>query len=144
MTQSIFDKVRALNLPLGKYVVVGGVMEALGIRKNNDVDVVVTKDLFNKLKAASLYKTCDCTECEEIRLKDDKEILKGDGVDIISKYSFRDLYYCPTETLIEKANIIEGLPFVSLDELRKWKSACAREKDLADIKLIDGYLSTHK
>ncbi|TAK56972.1 hypothetical protein EPO17_03230 [Patescibacteria group bacterium] len=139
----IFERVRALHMPLGQYVVVGGVMEALGIRKNKDVDVVCTDLLFQKLKKEGKYKLCDCADCENIRNKDDKEILKGEGVDIISAYSYRDLYYCSTEKLIETAQIIEGLPFVSLVELKKWKLACAREKDLNDVTLIDEYLKSH-
>ncbi len=143
MNKSIIERVKALNLPQGEYVVVGGVMEALGIRKNKDVDVVCIDSLFQKLKKEGKYKVCNCADCEEARKKDGKEILKSDGVDIISRYSYRDTYYCPTEKFIETAQMIEGLSFVSLHELKKWKLACAREKDLSDVILIDNYLKTH-
>jgi hypothetical protein len=41
---NIFEKVKELNLPFGKYVVVSsGVLDALGIRSASDVDIAVTK-----------------------------------------------------------------------------------------------------
>jgi hypothetical protein len=36
--------------------------------------------------------------------------------------------------------VIDGIPFASLEEVRKWKIASGRPKDIADIKLIDEYL----
>lgn len=48
---SILDKVKALNLPLGEYVVAGaGILEALNIRETNDIDLAVTKDLHRRLR----------------------------------------------------------------------------------------------
>ncbi|MES2060152.1 MAG: hypothetical protein V4438_03915, partial [Patescibacteria group bacterium] len=48
---SIFDAVKKLNLPLGKYAVVGGgVLAAHGLRQYNDVDFVVTPELYEELK----------------------------------------------------------------------------------------------
>ena len=46
--------------------------------------------------------------------------------------------YRPTlEQLLASATVIDGIPFASLEEVRKWKVASGRPKDLADVKLID-------
>ena len=48
---NIFDQVKSLNLPLGKYVVVGGgVLAAHGIRDFKDIDILITEELFDELK----------------------------------------------------------------------------------------------
>jgi hypothetical protein len=50
--------------------------------------------------------------------------------------------YKPTlDQLLGTADIIDGIPFASLNEVRKWKAASGRPKDLHDIELIDTYLS---
>jgi len=137
----ISDKVRALSLPLGKYVVVGGAMEAFGIRKANDLDIVVTEDLFMELLQRG-RKLCECEKCQAKRQRGSTDrILKGDGVDILSEYSCGDLYYADTNELIKNAAIIDGVPYVQLEELLKWKKASGREKDLKDIVLIEEFLA---
>jgi hypothetical protein len=47
----IIEKVKALNLPSKQFVVMGGaVLELKGIRKAQDIDIIVTKTLFEELK----------------------------------------------------------------------------------------------
>ena len=62
---NIFERVRRLNLPRGEYIVVGGSMEAHGLRKAHDVDIVATTTLFEEL----LYQGwklvfCECKNCK--------------------------------------------------------------------------------
>ncbi len=141
---SIFDKVRQLNLPLGEYVVVGGAMEAYGIRKSNDIDVVVISSLFEKLIEQG-WKVCECDKCKGMRQAGTKKkILKSEGVDILSEYSWYDKYYADTEALIRDAEIIDGISFVQLDELVKWKKAANRDKDKKDVVLIEDFLRSNK
>lgn len=48
---TIFEDVKKLNLPTDQYAVVGsGVMSAHGIRSHHDVDLIVTKNLFEILR----------------------------------------------------------------------------------------------
>jgi hypothetical protein len=42
--------------------------------------------------------------------------------------------------LIDTADVINGFRFVKLEYVTKWKKAMNREKDQADIKLIERYL----
>jgi hypothetical protein len=137
----ISNKVRKLGLPFGEYVVVGGAMEAFGIRKANDLDIVVTEDLFKELMQRG-WKLCGCEKCQaEWQKGSTDRILKGDGVDILSEFSCGDLYHADTDDLIKNAAIIDGVPYVQLAELLKWKKASGREKDLKDIALIEEFLA---
>ncbi|OGI95457.1 hypothetical protein A2917_02770 [Candidatus Nomurabacteria bacterium RIFCSPLOWO2_01_FULL_42_17] len=136
--KTIFERVKKLNFPIGKYVVVGGVMEAHGIRKAVDVDFIVTKELFDDLlKQGWVPKPC---RPGDIGKEGEKRKLRKDDISIISEYSWLDKYFAKTEDLIANADIIDGIPFISLSELLKWKKACGREKDLIDIELIENYL----
>jgi hypothetical protein len=144
MGTNISNRVKALELPVGKYVVVGGTMEAFGIRSAHDLDIVVTEDLFNELQQKG-RRLCECEKCQtEWKQGSTDRILKGDGVDILSEYSCGNLYRADTDELIRNATVIDGVTFVQLEELLKWKKAVAREKDLKDIVLIEGFLAKNK
>ena len=137
----IADRVKSLGLPFGKYVVVGGAMEAFGIRKANDIDIVATEDLFHELMKKG-WKLCVCEKCQKRYEEGSSDrMLKGDGVDVMSEYSYGAAYHADTDEIIKNAAIIDGVPFVQLEELLKWKKAARREKDLKDIKLIETFLA---
>ena len=131
---NIIEKVRELNFPPGEYVVVGsGSLEALGIRPARDMDIAVLPELFARLQATGAWE-------KEVRYG--KTFLKKEGIDIIPKLSWSD-YPTSTEEAIASAMIIDGIYFMNLKELRKFKEALGREKDFADIALIDAYLKKH-
>ena len=46
------------------------------------------------------------------------------------------------DAMIERAELIEGVPFMSLQDTLRWKRRLGRAKDLADIRLIERYLSS--
>ena len=144
MTKIISERVKELNFPLGEYVVVGGAMEAHGIRDAKDLDIVVTENLFNTLVSAG-WLICECGNCIEYQANGStKRMLKKLGVDILSEYSWKNTYRAVTKDLIANADIIDDIPYVQLEELVKWKKACAREKDLMDVELIENYLHSKK
>ncbi len=127
---SIIERAKRLNLPSDKYVVVGsGVLEALGIRSANDIDIAVTTELFKTLRASGEWE-------EEEQYG--KLFLKRDGIDVIPQLSWSD-YPTTTEEAIASALIIDEVPFMNLEELKKFKTALGREKDKADIALIEKY-----
>ncbi|MGC9968411.1 MAG: histidine phosphatase family protein [Minisyncoccia bacterium] len=126
----IFARIKALNLPFGQYVVVGsGTLEALGIRPANDLDIAVTQELFEKLRKDGSWK-------EEERYG--KAFLMKSGIDIILQLSW-DAYPTTTAEAIASALVIDGVPFMSIKELKRFKRALGREKDMADIALIEEY-----
>lgn len=127
---NITDKVKALNLPLGEYVVAGGgILEVLNIRETNDIDLAVTPYLHKKLRESGEW------EEEE---KYGKIFLKKDKIDVIPKLDWEE-YNTTTEDAIQTATIIDGIPFMNLDELCKFKTALGRDKDFKDIELIREY-----
>ena len=128
--EEIISKVKTLNLPSGSYVVFGSCPMAIaGIREAKDIDLLVSEDVFAKLKETGwkvLYKNSN-----------DKPLVH-DVFEAHDDWNFSS--YNPTlEQLLVSAVVIGGVPFASLEEVRKWKAASGRPKDLADIKLIDTY-----
>jgi hypothetical protein len=67
-----------------------------------------------------------------------KIFLKKDDVEIIPRLSWEG-YSATTSQAIASALIIAGVPFMNLEELKKFKKALGREKDINDIILIEQY-----
>lgn len=127
----IIKKIKELNLPKDSYVVIASaVLDILGIRKADDIDIAVTKDTFEKLINDKKWK-------EEKR----KEgvFLMNDAFEISLNVLYGD-YKASVEELLENSLIIDGIPFMNLYELIKFKTALGREKDKNDIELIKNYL----
>jgi AAA+ superfamily predicted ATPase len=128
--ESIFEKIKSLNLNLGEYAVVsGGVLEARGIRKSGDIDLLVTRKVFEQL----------ANEGWEIFFKSDKFILYKDEFEVAMNCNFGE-YTPDTNSIIQEADIIDGCAFESIDELIKFKQAMGREKDKNDLELLEEYL----
>ena len=126
----IFSRIKTLDHPFGEYVVVSsGTLEALGIRSARDLDIAVTDKLFEKLRA-------DGGWTEEERYG--KLFLSKPRIDIIRQLSW-DAYPTTNEEAIASALVIDGVPFMNINELKLFKRALGREKDFADIKLIEAY-----
>ncbi|MFB6212754.1 MAG: hypothetical protein ABEI53_03005 [Candidatus Magasanikbacteria bacterium] len=126
---NIFEKVKNLNLPEGEYVVVGsGVLGALGLREVNDIDILVSERLLKKFRNKEGWG-------EERKFEEDKLFLNKDGIDIFSQLSWED-YSTTREEAIETARIINGVPFLNIEETIKFKEALGREKDKKDIELL--------
>lgn len=126
----IIKEVKKLNLPFGQYVVIGsGLLDALGLREADDIDIAVTKELLEKLRAEGGWK-------EETRYN--KPFLLKENIEIIGRLNWDD-YPTPVETAIETALVIEGVPFLSINETKKFKTALGRKKDFIDIELLDKY-----
>ena len=127
---NITERIKKLKLPLGQYVIVGSaVLEALGIRSANDIDIAVTPKLFKKLQATGEW------EQEE---RHGKIFLKQNNIDIIPQLSWSD-YPTTTAEAITSALVINNIPFMNLEELKRFKLALGRKKDMSDIVLIERY-----
>jgi hypothetical protein len=126
---TIFEDVKKLNLPEGEYAVVGsGVLSAHGIRQHQDVDLIVTSKLFDTLKSEGW---------EDVPGK--HAVIKKGMYEADADFKYKE--YQPNHTqLIQQAELIEGVPFIRLDELVKFKRALGRDKDKRDIELVERYL----
>lgn len=125
-----FDKLRALNLPLGQYAVTAsGPLGVRGLRAIGDVDIVVSNSLWEQL--AAQY---GISEEDNV-----KKIVIGDSVEALGKGSF--YHQAPGEPLlahrIASAELIDGLPFEALEHVLFYKRKMGRDKDLRDIALIE-------
>jgi len=127
----VIDKTKELNLQPGEYIVIGsGILDAMGIREAHDVDMVVSQEVYDKLKTSGfkeLKVILHDSEKKKILTKGDYEICTywEDG---------RGKLYL--DDLLKESQEVGGVTFVSLEMLRNWKKWAGREKDLRDIKLI--------
>ena len=130
----LIKNVKALNLPLGQYIVVGGgILSVLGLRDSKDIDITVSGKVFESLKEQ---------EWEETDGPEGRKKLVSKTVEVFQDFKCGD-YRPETADLIANAQIIDGVPFLKLEELLKFKKILRREKDLKDISLIESYIA-HK
>jgi hypothetical protein len=125
---------KQLNLPIGEYAVVGSaVMTMHGLRPAGDIDLIVSERVYKQLKANGWR--------EKLRegTHGRPQSLYEDVFDAGMAWGVGAYHPSPQE-LIDNAQIIEGVPCVSLTAVRDWKKECGREKDLVDVALIDEYL----
>jgi hypothetical protein len=133
LARDIVSKVTALQLPPASYIVFGsGPLAAAGLREANDIDLFVSEDVYAYLENAGW-----------------KQVYKGPGDTPITHGDFEAHQhwtfspYQPTLAHLQaSATYIDGVAFASLKEVRKWKMASRRPKDLRDITLIDTYLKS--
>ncbi|MCL5428106.1 MAG: hypothetical protein M1321_02905 [Candidatus Marsarchaeota archaeon] len=126
-------KVKELNLPMGKYAIFGSVPLAVhGIRETNDIDIIVTPELYARFEATGEWK--------EETLSDGGKKLVKDSFEVMKTWWSSDSYRRDVTKLIADAEMIDGVPVVRLEELLAWKKAFGREKDIMDVKLIEEYL----
>lgn len=127
----IFKKIDELRLPKGKYALFGSAIMAIrNIREARDLDVLVTKGVYDQLKQEGW---------SERKVKEGVVILEKDGVDVSCDASCNG-YKPNTEELITSAEMINNLPFVKIEELIKFKLAKNTDRDLNDVKQIEDYL----
>jgi hypothetical protein len=125
-----FEALKKWNLPIGQYAITGsGALGIRNLREIADIDIIVTNELWQLL--AAKYGISD--------EKGVRKIVFPDGVvDALGEGSFEKDNDVPTMAeRIAQANIIEGLPFESLEHVLYFKRKMGREKDLYDIILIE-------
>ena len=129
--EDILKKLKELNLPKNSYVAYGSSPLAVaGIREAKDIDILASKEVYKHLQDQGW-----------------EQLNKGPLDKPLARYVFEVHQtwafspYSPTlEQLQASAVIVDGIPFASLLEVRKWKEASGGEKNLADIRLIGLYL----
>lgn len=132
--KKIFEQVKKLNLPKGKYVIFGSApMGIRGIRDCHDLDIVVLEEVLEEIKKKPDWKVKNFENGRQIFVFGDIELWKD---------------WWPgqwdTEDLIKRADIIDDLPFATLEDVLRWKKIFGRKKDWQDIQLIKKYLKKKK
>jgi hypothetical protein len=132
---NLFEEVKSLDLPIEQYTVVGSAaMAARGIREPKDIDILVTPELYEKLKETWVVK----------QVRPDFEVVEKGLVEAspimvtIANYD-PDIYQ-----VIKNSEIIDGVAFSSIQDVIDFKRAMGREKDLKDVDLMLKYLHEQK
>ncbi len=128
----VLDKLPELELSPQQYIIVGsGVMDALGIRRANDVDFVAPPEVFDGLAERGWNKA-----------EDSPSLVKG-SFEVYLAWDSNNGE--PNfEDLMSTRQVIEQYTFVKLDRLLDWKKRVARPKDLKDVELIETYLTADR
>ena len=132
MSETFADKVKALNLPLDQIIVIGsGILDQLGIRPASDIDLAASSDLMKKLSEES---------GDWLKKFDDNQrfyFVKDDGsAEVWDGWEFNGQVVGYGELLSQSVEY-DGVRFVNLEFLSRWKKWRSREKDVQDVKLID-------
>jgi hypothetical protein len=120
------EELKALNFPKDQFAIFGsGPLAIRGMRDNADIDIIVTDELWNELMEKYPENFANGYE------------IKFGNISAINDWKpwFED-----NNELISGADVIDGVRFVSLENVLKWKKALNREKDQKDIKILEDYL----
>lgn len=132
----MFAAVKKLSLPIGQYAITGsGALGIRNLREIGDLDIIVTSELWDAL--AGRYGVTD-----EKGVK--KVIFPGGVVEAFRESSFytekKDHDTPRMADRIARADMIDGLPFESLEHVLYYKRKMGRNKDLNDIFVIENLL----
>lgn len=118
-------ELKKLKLPKKQYAIFGsGPLAIRGIRKSEDIDIIVNQTLWNKLVKKYPLNT--------------EFLIKINSIEIYKNWL---PWIKDTDKIIEDSETIEGFPFVKLKHVFDWKRKYGREKDKKDIELIKQYRS---
>jgi high affinity sulfate transporter 1 len=131
-TRSAVEMVKVLGINSDEYVVIGGaVLEALHLRKTNDIDLAVSDAVYE------YYRTKE--HWQEYVQDNGKKILSHNGYNMMHGWMGKSF-----TKLRKGAFLIEEVPFMGIDELIAAKRQLARKKDLSDIELLVDYQTHHQ
>lgn len=130
--QVLLERLKALNLPPDQFALFSsGPMAVRGMREPGDFDVLANKKLLDEL--AQKYPVEQSWHGRKIRgIAEDIDVYDATAAHI------------PAEELIARADIINGVRYVRLEDVIAAKRIQNREKDIKDIEIIEAYLKSGK
>lgn len=129
--RSAIEMIHRLALKRGSYVVIGGaVLEVLNLRETNDVDIVVSDEVYAHYR--------DVKKWAEYVQDNGKKVLSHDGYNIMHTWMGNTVKH-----LLHQSFEVKDVAFMSLEELIEAKRHLGRKKDLDDILLLENYLEHH-
>ena len=119
----ILRTLHALSWPPEDYwVVAGGAMVLYGLRpETHDVDLGCARSRADALEKAGV-------PCQPMSDGSGRWFALGEDVEVFENW------------LVDRVELVAGVPVISLRGLREMKLALGREKDLRDVALIDAFL----
>ena len=138
MSQTFAERVKELGLPLDQMIIIGsGILDQLGIRQSTDIDVAAGQAVLEEIARSNGWaKKLDKNQRRYL-VKCDGSVEVWDGWEIDGRVVEYD-------KLLDYAVEYDGVKFVSLDFLRRWKNWRGREKDMQDVRLIDEWRAKHE
>ena len=139
MRETFADKVKALNLPLDQIIVIGsGILDQLEIRPASDIDLAASSDLMKKLSEES------GDWIKKFGYNQRFYFVKDDGsAEVWDGWEF-DGQVVSYDDLLDYVVEYDGVRFVNLEFLSRWKKWRSREKDVQDVKLIDEWRANNE
>ena len=127
--QTLFEKLKALELPAGQYAVFGsGPLAVRGIIPiANDLDVICRPVIWEQIKAIGKIEFLPEYDVEVVHL-DDSEISFG------TTWGIGDF---DIDELVSTAEEIDGLPFVRLVHVVAYKKIRGNDKDLRHLRALE-------
>jgi ABC-type lipoprotein release transport system permease subunit len=131
---NIQEILRSYSLNPNNSIVIGsGILNALGIRKSNDIDITVKQKTYVRLSELPEF---------EIKNNSEAEMLTTDILEISTNlptpkhtYSFKELF--------DNSIVIDHVRYLKLEFLLIIKKQWNRDKDKKDIRLIEKYIQSH-
>lgn len=119
--KDVIEKMKSLNLPENAYIVYGSAPFAvLEIREVNDIDLLVSEELYRNLEKSGWKKIYKAPKDEP---------LTYDIFEAHNTWKFSP--YAPTlSELLSRAFKVDGVSFAALEDVRKWKEASGRRRSL--------------
>lgn len=138
MNQTFAKRVKELGLPLDQIIIIGsGILDQLGIRQSIDIDVAARSEVLEK-------PAHDDGWIEKVDKHQRQYLVKCDGsVEVWDGWEI-DGRVVEYDELLDYAVEYDGVKFVNLDFLRRWKNWRGREKDIQDVRLIDEWRVKHE
>ncbi len=128
--QPLIKKLLVLNLPPDDFAVFGsGPMMAHGLKEAHDLDIIARGTAWSLAQALGQQK--------KGTYGGDKVELAGGQIEVFNAWGPGE--WDPDE-LIDTAEVIAGIRFVTLENVLKWKKMMNRPKDAEHIRLIEAYL----
>ncbi len=133
--KELLSELDKLNIPKDKMAITSsGPLGVRNIREIGDLDIIVYPEIWRKLSQKYVVTKEEKMESMEIG---NIQILGGGSW-------FTDPKYGDIETDIDNADVIDGNRYVTLEKILTIKRQKNRPKDIADVKLIENYLSAEK
>lgn len=125
--QSSLDKIKSLKLGKDNYVVIGGaVLEVLNLRKTNDVDILVSDDVYARYR--------DEKRWTEYTMDNGKKILTHDSFNLSRSWMGRSF-----GALRKNSFESHGVVLIGIDDLIAIKRQLGRKKDREDVLMLIDY-----
>ena len=132
--QQLLKRIKDLGLPEGEFALFGSApIVVRGIRPfSHDIDMIVSEKVWNEYAKKP--------EWQRTTFERDGKVVEMLENNLLELYKVWGPGEWDIEALLQRAEIINGLPFVSLNDVLQWKEISARDKDLKDVELIKKYL----